>query len=631
MTYNATFYVDGAEYRVVPTKVGEQIIAPENPTKEGFVFTGWDKEVGVMGTEDVSFNAQFSAGEVSYKVETYVMDVNGAYGAADVKVVPATTGAAVSVDPEAREGFTVAADSVLSGTVAADGSLVLKVYYSRNQYKLTVDGAESMVYYGAELNIAEPTKDHYTFAGWNVEVPATMPASDLTLVSQWTEEGADYTAYDAAVKAAQAKKAEADYDKTYTAESRAALDAALAIDVANKKYSEQADVDAATAAINDAVKALELMTYTANFYVNGQLYKAVTAKVGEQIIAPKDPSVDGYNFNGWDPAVGTMGTEDVRFDAILVASNSSIISVTPETPNYGGMHQYAVKVKGEPLKIKIVDANGNTRTFDRNTSMTSDANALGILKIEKTEDGEIWLINANLAEGKFTAYAKMAKEYWENDGYGFTVSFDQKPEPKIGDVTEVTYDTPNYGGKQDYRVKVTDKAGKIQFVYANGGTTTLTRLDPRVSIKSYDAQGNEVYANSTNLAYEIWTVNFNLPAGNYVVRAKYGRNTLSEGLAVNVVISAKPATAVSVTEVNASADSVAVTVNGTAKKVKITYASGATRTFNRDDANVSIASDGDGEIWTINVKLTEGDYTATAKYIDNGKQVWDTTDFAFTV
>ena len=631
MTYNATFYVDGAEYRVVPTKVGEQIIAPENPTKEGFVFTGWDKEVGVMGTEDVSFNAQFSAGEVSYKVETYVMDVNGAYGAADVKVVPATTGAAVSVDPEAREGFTVAADSVLSGTVAADGSLVLKVYYSRNQYKLTVDGAESMVYYGAELNIAEPTKDHYTFAGWNVEVPATMPASDLTLVSQWIEEGADYTAYDAAVKAAQAKKAEADYDKTYTAESRAALDAALAIDVANKKYSEQADVDAATAAINDAVKALELMTYTANFYVNGQLYKAVTAKVGEQIIAPKDPSVDGYNFNGWDPAVGTMGTEDVRFDAILVANNSSIISVTPETPNYGGMHQYAVKVKGEPLKIKIVDANGNTRTFDRNTSMTSDANALGILKIEKTEDGEIWLINANLAEGKFTAYAKMAKEYWENDGYGFTVSFDQKPEPKIGDVTEVTYDTPNYGGKQDYRVKVTDKADKIQFVYANGGTTTLTRLDPRVSIKSYDAQGNEVYANSTNLAYEIWTVNFNLPAGNYVVRAKYGRNTWSEGLAVNVVISAKPATAVSVTEVNASADSVAVTVNGTAKKVKITYASGATRTFNRDDANVSIASNGDGEIWTINVKLTEGDYTATAKYIDNGKQVWDTTDFAFTV
>lgn len=632
MTYNAIFTVDGEEYAKVPTKVDDQIVAPKDPSKEGYTFAGWKPSVGIMGTADATFEAVFAAaGDTAYTVNTYVMGTDGTYGDPTSEKLTGTTGSTATYAPEAREGFTVADESVLSGTIAADGSLVLKVYYSRNKYTLTVDGVASEVYYGAAVSVAEPSKEHYTFAGWEPELPDTMPANDVTVVSKWTEDGADYTAYDAAVAAAQAKKAETDYDKTYTAESRAALDAALAIDVANKKYSEQADVDAATAAINDAVKALELMTYTANFYVNGQLYKAVTAKVGEQIIAPKDPSVDGYNFNGWDPAVGTMGTEDVRFDAILVASNSSIISVTPETPNYGGMHQYAVKVKGEPLKIKIVDANGNTRTFDRNTSMTSDANALGILKIEKTEDGEIWLINANLAEGKFTAYAKMAKEYWENDGYGFTVSFDQKPEPKIGDVTEVTYDTPNYGGKQDYRVKVTDKADKIQFVYANGGTTTLTRLDPRVSIKSYDAQGNEVYANSTNLAYEIWTVNFNLPAGNYVVRAKYGRNTWSEGLAVNVVISAKPATAVSVTEVNASADSVAVTVNGTAKKVKITYASGATRTFNRDDANVSIASNGDGEIWTINVKLTEGDYTATAKYIDNGKQVWDTTDFAFTV
>ena len=638
MRYKVTYlYDDGSVFAEFDGDKGGLVsykvpVPSENPTKEGYVFTGWDPAIPEsMPAHELTFKAQFSTGKVTYTVETYEMDVNGAYGAATVKTVPATTGESVSVTPETREGFTVADNSILSGTVAADGSLVLKVYYSRNQYKLTVDGAESMVYYGAELNIAEPTKDHYTFAGWNVEVPATMPAEDLTLVSQWSENDADYTAYNAAVAAAQAKQGEENYDRKYTAETRDALAAVLAEDVSGKKYSEQGVVDAATKAINDAVAALERETYTATFYVNGEVHATVTAKVGEQIAAPADPIVDGYNFTGWDPAVGTMGTEDVRFDAILVASNSSIISVTPETPNYGGMHQYAVKVKGEPLKIKIVDANGNTRTFDRNTSMTSDANALGILKIEKTEDGEIWLINANLAEGKFTAYAKMAKEYWENDGYGFAVSFDQKPEPEIGDVTEVAYDTPNYGGKQDYRVKVTDKADKIQFVYANGGTTTLTRLDPRVSIKSYDAQGNEVYANSTNLAYEIWTVNFNLPAGNYVVRAKYGRNTWSEGLAVNVVISAKPATAVSVTEVNASADSVAVTVNGTAKKVKITYASGATRTFNRDDANVSIASNGDGEIWTINVKLTEGDYTATAKYIDNGKQVWDTTDFAFTV
>lgn len=740
MTYNAEFYVDNGLYRTVATEVGAQIVAPEAPTKAGYTFTGWNPEVGVMGVEDVRFDAKFSAGTVGYKVETYVMGLDGNYGDAAIEDKSATTGETVSVTPDAREGFTVADNSVLSGTVLADGSLVLKVYYSRNQYKLTVDGAESMVYYGAELNIAEPTKDHYTFAGWNVEVPATMPASDLTLVSQWIEEGADYTAYDAAVKAAQAKQGEDNYDRKYTAETRDALAEALAKDVSGKKYTQQGEVDAATTAINDAVKALELETYTATFYVNGEVHATVTAKVGEQIAAPADPIVDGYNFTGWDPEVGTMGIENVRFDAILVASGSSIISVTPATPNYGGMHQYAVKVKGEPQKLRIVDAYGTTRTFDRNTSMTSDVNAFGILKIEKTEDGEIWTLNVNLVEGEYTALAKFDKA-WEEDGYDFTVKFDTKPSEPVSDgvldvtyntpnyggkqeyfvkvsgkadkiqiayenggtttrarydlrvsiksydaqgnevdaksanlayeiwtvklniaegkhvarakygkvwtgdheftvvydvkpapkgVVDVTYDTPNYGGKQQYSFKVDGKASKIQIAYGEGGTTTFIRIDPRVSIKSYDAQGNEVSANSADLAYEIWTVKLSIPEGKHLAKAKYGK-TWTDGFEFDVVITSKPIKVVSVTAVSVSADSVAVTVNGTAKKVRITYASGATRTYDRDDIGVSIASNGDGEIWTINVKLTEGDYTATAKYMANGKQVWDTTDFAFTV
>ena len=632
MTYTATFYVDGAVHATVQAKVGEQIALPEEPAKEGYVFTGWDPEVGVMGLEDVSFNAQFTAGAVSYKVETYEMDVNGAYGAATVKTVPATTGEAVSVTPETREGFTVDNEnSILSGTVAADSSLVLKVYYSRNQYKLSVDGVESDVYFGAALEIADPApREGYTFTGWNVEIPATMPAEDLTLVSQWSENDADYTAYNAAVAAAQAKQAEENYDKKYTAETRAALAEALANDVSGKKYSEQGVVDAATQAINDAVAALELETYTATFYVNGEVHATVTAKVGEQIAAPADPIVDGYNFTGWDPEVGTMGIENVSFNAILVANNSSIISVTPESPNYGGMHQYAIKVKGEPQKIRIVDAFGNTRTFDRNTSMTSDANALGILKIEKTDDGEIWTINVNIPEGRYVAFAKFGKD-WEENGHNFSVRFDVKPEEPTPDgVLEVTYNTPNYGGKQEYTFKVSGKADKIQVVCADGGTITLSRLDPRVTVKSYDAEGIEVYSNSTNLAYEIWTVKLDIPAGRHIAKAKYGRSWTA-GTEFDVIIDAKPVSAVSVTEVKTSADSVEVTVNGTATKIKIADASGATRTYDRDHADVSIAPDGDGEIWTINAKLRAGEYTATAKYIANDRQVWDTTDFAFTV
>ena len=741
MTYNAIFTVDGEEYAKVPTKVDDQIVAPKDPSKEGYTFAGWRPSVGVMGTADATFEAVFAAaGNTAYTVNTYVMGTDGTYGEPTSDTLTGTTGSTATYAPEAREGFTVADESVLSGTIAADGSLVLKVFYSRNQYTLTAEGVAYTFYYGAAVSVADPVKAHYTFAGWDPALPETMPAHDVTVVAKWTEDGADYTAYDAAVKAAQAKQGEDNYDRKYTAETRDALAEALAKDVSGKKYTQQGEVDAATTAINDAVKALELETYTATFYVNGEVHATVTAKVGEQIAAPADPIVDGYNFTGWDPEVGTMGIENVRFDAILVASGSSIISVTPATPNYGGMHQYAVKVKGEPQKLRIVDAYGTTRTFDRNTSMTSDVNAFGILKIEKTEDGEIWTLNVNLVEGEYTALAKFDKA-WEEDGYDFTVKFDTKPSEPVSDgvldvtyntpnyggkqeyfvkvsgkadkiqiayenggtttrarydlrvsiksydaqgnevdaksanlayeiwtvklniaegkhvarakygkvwtgdheftvvydvkpapkgVVDVTYDTPNYGGKQQYSFKVDGKASKIQIAYGKGGTTTFIRIDPRVSIKSYDAQGNEVSANSADLVYEIWTVKLSIPEGKHLAKAKYGK-TWTDGFEFDVVITSKPIKVVSVTAVSVSADSVAVTVNGTAKKVRITYASGATRTYDRDDIGVSIASNGDGEIWTINVKLTEGDYTATAKYMANGKQVWDTTDFAFTV
>ena len=750
-TVTFTFTVNGEVHAVLTGNQGDPvdlstIAAPDAPV--GMHFVGWGN-VPATFDADATFEAQFANNtDTKYTVNVYNMDTTGAYPSAPDSTYQGAgeTGstADITADAAPAEGFSLdSAKSVLTGTIAADGSLVLSIYYSRNKYTITyanTDLEPDERYYGAVVNPATPEKAGFKFDGWVEEVPATMPAQSITLTAKWNENPADYTDYDIAVAAANAKKAEANYDKKYTADTRAALAEALAKDVSGKKYSEQGLVDAATKAINDAVKALELETYTATFYVNGEVHATVTAKVGEQIAAPADPIVDGYNFTGWDPEVGTMGIENVRFDAILVASGSSIISVTPATPNYGGMHQYAVKVKGEPQKLRIVDAYGTTRTFDRNTSMTSDVNAFGILKIEKTEDGEIWTLNVNLVEGEYTALAKFDKA-WEEDGYDFTVKFDTKPSEPVSDgvldvtyntpnyggkqeyfvkvsgkadkiqiayenggtttrarydlrvsiksydaqgnevdaksanlayeiwtvklniaegkhvarakygkvwtgdheftvvydvkpapkgVVDVTYDTPNYGGKQQYSFKVDGKASKIQIAYGEGGTTTFIRIDPRVSIKSYDAQGNEVSANSADLAYEIWTVKLSIPEGKHLAKAKYGK-TWTDGFEFDVVITSKPIKVVSVTAVSVSADSVAVTVNGTAKKVRITYASGATRTYDRDDIGVSIASNGDGEIWTINVKLTEGDYTATAKYMANGKQVWDTTDFAFTV
>lgn len=750
-TVTFTFTVNGEVHAVLTGNQGDPvdlstIAAPDAPV--GMHFVGWGN-VPATFDADATFEAQFANNtDTKYTVNVYNMDTTGAYPSAPDSTYQGAgeTGSTADITADAvpAEGFSLdSAKSVLTGTIAADGSLVLSIYYSRNKYTITyanTDLKPDERYYGEVVNPATPEKAGFKFDGWVEEVPATMPAQSITLTAKWNENPADYTDYDIAVDAAKAKKAEANYDKKYTADTRAALDTALNEDVSGKKLSEQGVVDAQTAKINAAVKGLKLMTYNAEFYVDNKLYHTVATEVDAQIVAPEAPTKVGYTFTGWNPEVGVMGVEDVRFDAILVASGSSIISVTPATPNYGGMHQYAVKVKGEPQKLRIVDAYGTTRTFDRNTSMTSDVNAFGILKIEKTEDGEIWTLNVNLVEGEYTALAKFDKA-WEEDGYDFTVKFDTKPSEPVSDgvldvtyntpnyggkqeyfvkvsgkadkiqiayenggtttrarydlrvsiksydaqgnevdaksanlayeiwtvklniaegkhvarakygkvwtgdheftvvydvkpapkgVVDVTYDTPNYGGKQQYSFKVDGKASKIQIAYGKGGTTTFIRIDPRVSIKSYDAQGNEVSANSADLVYEIWTVKLSIPEGKHLAKAKYGK-TWTDGFEFDVVITSKPIKVVSVTAVSVSADSVAVTVNGTAKKVRITYASGATRTYDRDDIGVSIASNGDGEIWTINVKLTEGDYTATAKYMANGKQVWDTTDFAFTV
>ena len=183
-----------------------------------------------------------------------------------------------------------------------------------------------------------------------------MPANDVTLESQWTENGADYTAYDAAVKAAQAKQAESDYAARYTEESRNALAAALAADVSGKKYTQQGEVDAATTAINNAVAGLDKMTYNAIFTVDGEEYAKVPTKVDDQIVAPKDPSKEGYTFAGWKPSVGIMGTADATFEAVFAAAGDTAYTVNTYVMGTDGTY-------GDPASEKLTGTTGSTATY----------------------------------------------------------------------------------------------------------------------------------------------------------------------------------------------------------------------------------------------------------------------------
>ena len=196
-SYDITFnagegtFADGSKEKTIKVDYNVTPVAPETPSKVGYGFTGWTPELAPV-TGDATYTAQFAAGAVSYTVETYTMDTEGNYGAPVKETKGGTADTTATVTPAAKTGFTVDEDaSVLEGAIAADGSLVLKVYYIRNQYDFTVnvDGDETTTAYYFEAAVAapaNPTKTGYTFTGWDAEVPATMPAKDVTVKATWT-------------------------------------------------------------------------------------------------------------------------------------------------------------------------------------------------------------------------------------------------------------------------------------------------------------------------------------------------------------------------------------------------------------------------------------------------------------
>ena len=161
----------------------------------GEVFYTADQIEGRHG--NVRMKAHWAEGMVDVNVYNYEMNGNGSYLNSVNRLVPTdtystfgTTNQIITIDPNPRVGFTVDTQkSRLTGTPAANGSTILKVFYARNQYDVTFvnfDGsvlqAAKPVYYEAAPVYTGPTPRRaaengirYTFSGWNDGVRTYTP------------------------------------------------------------------------------------------------------------------------------------------------------------------------------------------------------------------------------------------------------------------------------------------------------------------------------------------------------------------------------------------------------------------------------------------------------------------------
>ena len=196
-SYTLTWNLDGGtatgDYTVGSVKYEASITSPV-PTKSGYTFNGWSVSVpDKMPANNLTIKAKWNANTASYKVEHYKQGLDGKYTAKpETEKLKGKPGTRVKPAVKKYEGFK--SPSVQTATIEADGSLVVKYYYTRNSYTLKWDYAggsasgsftSGKVKYGTKITAPKPTKKGYTFKGWDATVSKTMPAKNVTYKAKW--------------------------------------------------------------------------------------------------------------------------------------------------------------------------------------------------------------------------------------------------------------------------------------------------------------------------------------------------------------------------------------------------------------------------------------------------------------
>ena len=300
----------GSEIAPITQDYGTKITAPADPTREGYTFIGWDREIPTtMPAEDMTVTAQWEINQY-----TITFDTNGG---SEIAPITQDYGTEITApDNPTRKGYTFKGwDKEIPETMPAE-NITVTAQWEINRYTITFDTAGGSEIapitqdYGTNITApANPTRKGYTFKGWDKEIPETMPAENITVKAQW--EINQYTIAFVTNGGSEIAPITQDYGTEITAPA----------DPTREGYTFigwDRDIPEIMPAENITVTAQwEINRYTITFdTAGGSEIAPITQDYGTNITAPADPTREGYTFIGWDKAIPTtMPAENITVTA----------------------------------------------------------------------------------------------------------------------------------------------------------------------------------------------------------------------------------------------------------------------------------------------------------------------------
>ena len=311
-SYNVKWIVDGVTVKEESVAYGDELpAAPSVDAKAGYNFA-WSSAPATMPAADVEITGAYTP--IVYTVTWKIDGEQGTY-----KQTQATFGEAIAT-PEApieKEGYTFEWRGIPE-TMPADENLVITGYYVANSYKVTwtVNGVAfttTTVSFGDAIIAPEYTAEAgYDFA-WD-EIPATMPANDITINGTTTAKTYTVTWNVNGEKVGETAVKFGDAIADY------------AYDVPEGyEFSGWTDKPETMPASNITVNGTTTAkSYTVTWNVNGEKVGETTVKFGDAVADYEYAAPTGYTFSGWTDKPETMPASNITVNGTTTAKTYTV-------------------------------------------------------------------------------------------------------------------------------------------------------------------------------------------------------------------------------------------------------------------------------------------------------------------